>query len=281
IDYLTDSMNYIPVSLENQTNQHAGTSKVTNPHAGTSEVTNSAGTLQYPNANASEEADDNEELIVVPTTIKHSAAKVGPRKSSTNSKEEKFLTELQNLQTQENEAYSTGISEDTPEILAFRRELDELAPKHLREYMAEERTMTMDDLLQLVPKLITKVDSLETELKQTKVTIGKALVKLVKKVKKMEDVLKNKHVVFKTPTQSKTLGEEDINPTTLEAAKTLSKIASQRSKSADKGKRYKRRKESKGKDIDTGFEDISTVFEEVNTGGLGVSTGSGPVSSAR
>ncbi|GJS68583.1 putative ribonuclease H-like domain-containing protein [Tanacetum coccineum] len=69
-----------------------------------------------------------------------------------------------------------------------------------------------------------------------------------------------------------------------------------RSKSVDKGKRYKRRKESKGKDIDTGFEDISTGFEdistgfedistgfedistgfeEVNTGGLGVSTGSG------
>ncbi|GJV84612.1 hypothetical protein Tco_1524510 [Tanacetum coccineum] len=81
----------------------------------------------------------------------------------------------------------------------------------------------------------------------------------------------------------------------MEAAKTLSKVASQRSKSVDKGKRYKRRKVSKGKDIDTGFkdistgfegistgfEDISTGFEEVNTGGLGVSTGSGPVSSAR
>ncbi|GJU33436.1 hypothetical protein Tco_1177025 [Tanacetum coccineum] len=74
----------------------------------------------------------------------------------------------------------------------------------------------------------------------------------------------------------------------MEAAKTLSKVASQRSRSVDKGKRYKRRKESKGKDIDTGFEDISTGFEdistgfeEVNTGGLGVSTGSGPVSSAR
>ncbi|GJV38945.1 hypothetical protein Tco_1417385 [Tanacetum coccineum] len=186
--------------------------------------------------------------------------------------------------------------------------------------------MSMDDLLQLVPKLITKIDSLETELKQTKLTMGKALVKLVKKVKKMEDVLKRRHVVlpdsededaeisskqgrnlqeegldemvrnmmkdksevFKTPTQSKTSGEEDISPTTLEAAKTLSKVASQRSKSVDKGKRYKRRKESKGKDIDTGFEDISTGFEdistgfeEVNTGGLGVSTGSGPVSSAR
>ncbi|GKD83072.1 hypothetical protein Tco_1349911, partial [Tanacetum coccineum] len=105
---------------------------------------------------------------------------------------------------------------------------------------------------------------------------------------------------FVTPT--KPLGEaqeEEISPTTLEAAKTLSKVASQRSKSVDKGKRYKRRKEPKGKDIDSGFEDISTGFEDgfedlstgfeevntgfekVNSGGLGVSTGSGPVSSAR
>ncbi|GJV17104.1 hypothetical protein Tco_1362427 [Tanacetum coccineum] len=74
-----------------------------------------------------------------------------------------------------------------------------------------------------------------------------------------------------------------------EEAKTLSqRLLLRGSKSVDKGKRYKRRKESKGKDIDTGFEDISTGFEgistgfeEVNTGGLGVSTGSGPVSSTR
>ncbi|GJT99751.1 putative ribonuclease H-like domain-containing protein [Tanacetum coccineum] len=174
---------------------------------GTSEVTNSACTLQTPNANASEEEDEAEELIVVPTAVRHTAAKVRPRKSSTNSKAEEFLTELQNLKTQEKEAYSTGISEDTPEILAFRRELDELALKHLRE----------------VPK----------------------------------------------------------NKATSTTSVKKSKVASQRSKSVDKGKRYKRRKESKGKDIDTGFEDISTGFEEVNTGGLGVSTGSGPVSSAR
>ncbi|GJT05916.1 putative ribonuclease H-like domain-containing protein [Tanacetum coccineum] len=132
IDYLTDSMNYIPVSLENQTN----------PHAGTSEVTNSAGTLPTPNANASEEEDAAEELIVVPTTVKHTAAKVGPRMSSTNSKAEEFLTELQNLKTQEKEAYSTGISEDTPEILAFRKELDELAQKHLREVPKNKATST-------------------------------------------------------------------------------------------------------------------------------------------
>ncbi|GJZ40898.1 hypothetical protein Tco_0587784 [Tanacetum coccineum] len=178
-------------------------------------------------------------------------------------------------------------------------------------YVVKEGTMIVDDLLQLVPKLITKVDSLETILKQTKLTMGKALVKLVKKVQKMEDVLKRRHVVlpdsededakisskqgrnlqeegldeivrnmmkdklkvFKTPTQGKTLGEEDISPTTLEVAKTLSKVASQRSKSVDKGKRYKRRKESKGKDIDTGFEDISTGFEDISTGFEDMSTG--------
>ncbi|GJS74001.1 putative ribonuclease H-like domain-containing protein [Tanacetum coccineum] len=108
IDYLTDSMNYIPVSLENQTN----------PHAGTSEVTNSAGTLQTLNANASEEEAEAEELIVVPTVVR----------------------QLQNLKTQEKEAYSTGISEDTPKIIAFRRELDELAPKHLSEVPKNKAT---------------------------------------------------------------------------------------------------------------------------------------------
>ncbi|GJU44495.1 zf-CCHC domain-containing protein [Tanacetum coccineum] len=249
IDYLTDSMNYIPVSLENQTN----------PHAGTPEVTNSTETLPTPNANASEEEDVAEELIVMPTAVKHTIAK--------------------------KEAHSTGIS--------------------------EARTMTVEDLLHLVPNLITKVDSLETELKKTKLTMGKAIVKLVKKVKKLEAILKRRHVVltdsedeepedqgriiqdidddplgskgdFVTPT--KPLGEaqeEEISPTTLEAAKILSKVASQKSKSVDKGKRYKRRKESKGKDISTGFEEVNTGFEKVNTGGLGVSTGSGPVSSAR
>ncbi|GJR06150.1 hypothetical protein Tco_0529134 [Tanacetum coccineum] len=157
-------------------------------------------------------------------------------------------------------------------------------PLSLNQTLAEQNKLPLHHLSQKPNSdpLITKVDSLETELKQTKLTMGKALVKLVKKVKKMEDVLKRRHVVlpdsaeydaglnhevFKTPTQGKTLGEEDISPTTLEAAKTLSKVASQRSKSVDKGKRYKRRKESKGKDIDTGFEDISTGFEEdISTG---------------
>ncbi|GJR79978.1 ribonuclease H-like domain-containing protein [Tanacetum coccineum] len=140
-------------------------------------------------------------------------------------------------------------------------------------HVAEDRSMTVDDLLQLrmgVSKISSKTNkgrNLQEE----------GLDEMVR------NMMKDKSKVFKTPTQSKTSGEEDISPTTLEAAKTLSKVASQRSKSVDKGKRYKRRKESKGKDISTGFEDIvlglkkiALGFEEVNTGGLGFSTGSGP-----
>ncbi|GKD99351.1 putative ribonuclease H-like domain-containing protein [Tanacetum coccineum] len=89
IDYLTDSMNYIPVSLENQAK----------PHAGTSEVTNSAGT---PNTNASEEEDKAEELII-----------------------------LQNLKSHEKAVSPNGISENAPDILAFRKELDAIAQTHL------------------------------------------------------------------------------------------------------------------------------------------------------
>ncbi|GJT25502.1 putative ribonuclease H-like domain-containing protein [Tanacetum coccineum] len=117
IDYLTDSMNYIPVSLENQAN----------PHAGASEVTNSAGTSQTPYSNASEERDEDVELIVVPSTVKNTEEKAESRKSSTNSKKEEILTEPQ----QEKKASSTDTSEDNPKILAFRKELEEIALKHL------------------------------------------------------------------------------------------------------------------------------------------------------
>ncbi|GJX45958.1 putative reverse transcriptase domain-containing protein [Tanacetum coccineum] len=78
IDYLTDSMNYISVSLDNQSNPMR-----------TSEVIYSAGnsnTISY--MQTLRGRDEDEELIVVPTAIKHSVSKVRPRKSSTNSKEE-------------------------------------------------------------------------------------------------------------------------------------------------------------------------------------------------
>ncbi|GKD27275.1 hypothetical protein Tco_1233489 [Tanacetum coccineum] len=156
--------------------------------------------------------------------------------------------------------------------------------------------------------LISRIDSLETDLKQTKLTMGNALVKLVKKVKKLEGFLKRRNVVLSdseeeeseaqgrksqddpiaslvqglvTPSMTKVnaSGEEqveDISPNTLEAAKTLSKVASLKPKSIDKGSRYKRRKETKGKKVVSSLvfqEEVDTGAKEVNTA-EGVNTGS-------
>ncbi|GKD91513.1 hypothetical protein Tco_1367020 [Tanacetum coccineum] len=128
IDYLTDSMNYIPVSLENQAN----------PHAGISEETNNAGTSQTPSFNASEEKDEDVELIVVPSTVRDTQGKAESRKSSTNSKKEEILTELQ----QEKKDLSTDTSEDNSKIQAFRRELEDIALKHLGTVPENNSTST-------------------------------------------------------------------------------------------------------------------------------------------
>ncbi|GJX82087.1 ribonuclease H-like domain-containing protein [Tanacetum coccineum] len=128
IDYLTDSMNYIPVSLENQAN----------PHAGDSEVTNSAGTSQTPKSIASEEKDEEVELIVVPSAVKIPEEKDESRTSSTNSKKEETLTEPQ----KEKKDSSTDSLEDNPKIQAFRRELEEIALKHLGTVPENNTTST-------------------------------------------------------------------------------------------------------------------------------------------
>ncbi|GJW35216.1 hypothetical protein Tco_0058136 [Tanacetum coccineum] len=87
-------------------------------------------------------------------------------------------------------------------------------------------------------------------------------MKLVKKVKKLEGL------VTPSKTTVNASGEEqveDISPTTLEAAKTLSRVASQKPKSIDKGRRFQ--------------EEVSTGSAEgVNTGSINVSTVSGQVS---
>ncbi|GKA70674.1 hypothetical protein Tco_0776813 [Tanacetum coccineum] len=161
---------------------------------------------------------------------------------------------------------------------------------------------------------MTRVDSLEKNLKQTKLTMGSAIVKLVKMVKKLEGIVKRRNVVLSDSkeeepeaqgrksqddplvslvqglvTPSKTTvnasGEEqvkDISPTTLEAAKTLFRVASQKPKSIDKGRMYIRRKETKGKKVVTSLEfqeEVSTGYAEgVNTGSIKVSIVSGKVS---
>ncbi|GJY08327.1 hypothetical protein Tco_0375381 [Tanacetum coccineum] len=132
-------------------------------------------------------------------------------------------------------------------------------------YEPAAQALRMEDLLLLVPALITKVDALETQLKKTKETMGKAIVKLVKKVKKLEVALKKRRVVLSdsedegvsnSSKQGRNL--EKDNPQGLEAAKTLAETLSQ-----IKNKRRTNKAEVK-KRFDV--EDVSTAnFEEVNT----------------
>ncbi|GKF36272.1 hypothetical protein Tco_0113030, partial [Tanacetum coccineum] len=158
-----------------------------------------------------------------------------------------------------------------------------------------EDSLQLKDLMVLVPTLVNRINSLEKELKETKQTLGNDVLKLVKKVKSLEKDLKRKskkvlisesegeeseriherevNIDFITPTKaSGEAQEEEISPIILEAAKTLSKVASQsvnKAKSTDKGKRYMRRSRYMAKKIDTGLdaeEEINTGREEINTG---------------
>ncbi|GJT83944.1 hypothetical protein Tco_1058286 [Tanacetum coccineum] len=52
--------------------------------------------------------------------------------------------------------------------------------------------MQLKELMVLVPTLVTKINSLEKELEDTKQTLGNAVLKLVKKVKSLETTLKRK-----------------------------------------------------------------------------------------
>ncbi|GJX34901.1 putative ribonuclease H-like domain-containing protein [Tanacetum coccineum] len=103
--------------------------------------------------------------------------------------------------------------------------------------------MAMADLLQVVPKLITRIDSLETDLKQTKLTMGNAIVN-------QDDHLASSEQGLVTPstTKVKASGEEqveDISPNTLEAAKTLSKVASLKPRIAEEEELNEQQKKRK------------------------------------
>ncbi|GJS48082.1 hypothetical protein Tco_0598203 [Tanacetum coccineum] len=158
-------------------------------------------------------------------------------------------------------------------------------------------SLSIEDLCQLVPQLMERIDHLEKDLKDTKQTFGTTILTLVKKVKDLETALKRKSkkddesLYSPTRETSKPSGEaqeKDLSPTILEAAQILSKVASQ--KPEPKGiKKYIRRKALPGK---IKFEEVSTAFEvstgidigvstgEVNTGGQNVNTGSISVSTA-
>ncbi|GJS10870.1 putative ribonuclease H-like domain-containing protein [Tanacetum coccineum] len=125
-----------------------------------------------------------------------------------------------------------------------------------------------------IPQLMSRIDSLETDLKQTKLAMGSAIVTLVKKVKKLEGILKRRNVVLSDSEEEEpeAQGRKSQDDPLVSLVQGL--VASQKPKSIDKGKRYKRRKESKGKKVATNLY----FQEEVNTGSIKVSTVSEQVS---
>ncbi|GKE10439.1 hypothetical protein Tco_1413990 [Tanacetum coccineum] len=109
------------------------------------------------------------------------------------------------------------------------------------------QTLRMEDLLLLVPTLLTKVDTLETDLKQSKETMGKAIIKLVKKVKKLETALKRRRVVLldsgdevmakdKKEEVAEDVSTVDVNISTPSRTVTYSRRSAEKTPVKDKGK---------------------------------------------
>ncbi|GKA91908.1 hypothetical protein Tco_0813833 [Tanacetum coccineum] len=145
-----------------------------------------------------------------------------------------------------------------------------------------EDSMQLKELMVLVPTLVTRINSLEQELKDTKQTLGNAMLKLVKKRiwggKKfgllmmilsllVRESMKEKSTDFVTPTKaSGEAQEEEISPTILEAAKTLSKVASQGVSKEKEINIAKTRFLLAEKIINTGIEEVSTGSTKVDSG---------------
>ncbi|GJZ94059.1 hypothetical protein Tco_0666262 [Tanacetum coccineum] len=128
-------------------------------------------------------------------------------------------------------------------------------PSHEPEIQASrssEESEQLRNLMDIVPRLESRVKSLEKELSETKQTLGTAILQLIEKVKKLENKLRKKRKskeakdaegqdqevpfetdqgdTFVTPEKSKGSGEaqeEQISPSTLEAAQILTNVASE------------------------------------------------------
>ncbi|GKA55745.1 putative ribonuclease H-like domain-containing protein [Tanacetum coccineum] len=120
-----------------------------------------------------------------------------------------------------------------------------------------EASIQLKELIVLVPNLVTRVTSLEKELKETKQILGNVVLKLVKKVKSLEITLKRKS---KKVIMSALEGEEpedrrriiqDIDDDPLVSLINTGRV-----------------------EINTGIEDVNTDRTKVDTGRTSISTSS-------
>ncbi|GKA47069.1 hypothetical protein Tco_0739952, partial [Tanacetum coccineum] len=129
---------------------------------------------------------------------------------------------------------------------------------------------------------------LPEELKDTKQTLGNAVLKLVKKVKYLETSLKRKSkkvIVSESESeepedQGRIIQDIDDDPLVSLVRESMKKKSTDfgvsKEKSTDKGKRYRRRARSVAKNINIGLdaeEEINTGIKDVNTGSTKVDSG--------
>ncbi|GKC09340.1 hypothetical protein Tco_1000950 [Tanacetum coccineum] len=147
-----------------------------------------------------------------------------------------------------------------------------------------EDSVQLRELMVLVPTLVTRINSLEKELKDTKQTLGNVVVKLVKNGKSLETTLKRKSkkvIVSESESEeSEDQGRiiQDIDDDRLVSLvkESMKEKPTDFEKSTDKGKRYRRRARSVAKNINIGLdaeEEINTGIEDVNTGSTKVDSG--------
>ncbi|GKE75986.1 hypothetical protein Tco_1542106, partial [Tanacetum coccineum] len=160
----------------------------------------------------------------------------------------------------------TSIPESEPEPFEHTFEEPSLIHQHFLPLQEQAQgQIAMDDLLQVVPQLISRIDSLETDLKQTKLTMGNAIVKLVKKVKKLEGLLKKRNMILsdskeEEPETQGWKSQDDLLDSLVQGLVTPSTIKVDASG------------EEQVEDIiDTGAEQVNTA-EGVNTGSIRLST---------
>ncbi|GJT48181.1 putative ribonuclease H-like domain-containing protein [Tanacetum coccineum] len=154
LDYLTDSMNYHPVSSENQANLHAGQQEA-NQNAGTEEIIDAG--------DSDKEDESAQDCFVLPIWPSYSspntpALTTDDKKEGPREEEQVFMDELERLKKQEKEAYE--------EAEALRKKFE---TKKLRIWLYKQELLRLVWLTSTNWKTFGKVDAMQDELLQFKI----------------------------------------------------------------------------------------------------------------
>ncbi|GJW11222.1 hypothetical protein Tco_1577049, partial [Tanacetum coccineum] len=90
--------------------------------------------------------------------------------------------------------------------------LHDLPLLRVHSLRSDEGSMTLHELMVLCTTLSKKVESLESDLKQTKLTYGAAYTKLIMKVKKLENRIKSSKARRRMGAQTQGRYEHDLEP---------------------------------------------------------------------